>query len=127
MDGYIVYDIQDEDGRTKMERPFQFRKLGDPALFATELERASGGRSSVVYKCVAESDKESFNKWLEDARERSKNMCFNFVGGATSGKEYKGPTISEAAEFLTKKLKGLRNGLLTSSEYSKRRLTTRQM
>ena len=75
MDGYIVYDIQDEDGRTKMERPFQFRKLGDPALFATELERARGGRSSVVYKCVAESDKESFNKWLEDARERSKNMC----------------------------------------------------
>lgn len=120
VDGYIVYDIQDEDGRTKMERPFQFRKLGDPALFATELERASGGRSSVVYKCVAESDKESFNKWLEDARERSKNMCFNFVGGATSGKEYKGPTISEAAEFLTKKLKGHFGGVTIAERHEKK-------
>ena len=44
VDGYIVYDIQDEEGRTEMARPFPFRKLGDPAAFATVLERVSGGR-----------------------------------------------------------------------------------
>ena len=34
-DGFIVYDIQDEEGRTEMERPFPFRKTMDAALYAS--------------------------------------------------------------------------------------------
>jgi hypothetical protein len=120
VDGYIVYDIQDEEGRTEMARPFPFRKLGDPAAFATVLERVSGGRASVVYKCVAESDKASFNEWLSHAVEKSKNMCFNFVGGATHSKEYKGPTIPDAADLLTKQLKGHFGGVTIAERHEKK-------
>jgi hypothetical protein len=120
VDGYIVYDIQDEEGRTQMPRPFPFRKLGDPAAFATVLEGVSGGRSSVVYKCVAESDKATFNEWLSNAVEKSKNMCFNFVGGATHSKEYKGPTIPDAADMLTKQLKGHFGGVTIAERHVKK-------
>ena len=57
-DGYIVYDIQEEAGRTADARPFPFRKLDDPGAFAAALRKASGGTESVVYKCVAETKSE---------------------------------------------------------------------
>ena len=57
-DGYIVYDIQEEAGRTPDARPFPFRKLDDPGAFAAALRKASGGTESVVYKCVAETKSE---------------------------------------------------------------------
>ena len=54
-DGFIVYDIQEEKGRTPEPRPFPFRKLDDPSHFARVLKEVSG-KESVVYKCVAEAD-----------------------------------------------------------------------
>ena len=43
-DGFIVYDIQEEKGRTPEPRPFPFRKLDDPSHFAKvgTRERESG-------------------------------------------------------------------------------------
>ena len=40
-DGFIVYDIQDEAGRTEMERPFPFRKTMDAALYASYFQGAA--------------------------------------------------------------------------------------
>jgi hypothetical protein len=37
-DGFIVYDIQEEKGRTPEPRPFPFRKLDDPSHFARVLK-----------------------------------------------------------------------------------------
>ena len=48
-DGFIVYDIQEEKGRTPEPRPFPFRKLDDPSHFASVLKDVSG-KESVVYK-----------------------------------------------------------------------------
>ena len=39
-DGFIVYDIQDEAGRTPDPRPFPFRKLDDPSHFGREFHFA---------------------------------------------------------------------------------------
>jgi len=33
-DGYIVYDIQEEAGRTEEPRPFPFRRMSDPVEYA---------------------------------------------------------------------------------------------
>eukprot|EP00959_Pyramimonas_sp_CCMP1952_P249530 5216215-Pyramimonas_sp.AAC.1 len=33
-DGYIVYDIQEEKGRTPDPRPFPFRRMSDPVEYA---------------------------------------------------------------------------------------------
>ena len=73
-----------------------------------------------MYKCVAESDKATFNKWLSDCVKKSKNMCFNFVGGATHSKEYKGPDDSGEANLLTN-LKGHFGGVTIAERHEKER------
>jgi len=98
-DGYIVYDIQEEKGRTNDPRPFPFRRMSDPVEYAAILKEYSG-KDSVVYKCVAEHQGQPFDEW---ARETSKIRgvdCVNLVGGATSTVTYSGPTISEAAKIV---------------------------
>ena len=47
-------------------------------------------------------------------------MCFNFVGGATHSKEYKGPTIPDAANLLTKQLKGHFGGVTIAERHEKK-------
>ena len=114
-DGYVVYDIQEEVGRASDARPFPFRRLDDPGAFAAALRKASGGTESVVYKCVAETKSESeFQSWLDEAtRETS---AYNLVGGASSSREYAGPTIRRAAEMLKKMKRGCAFGGVTIAE-----------
>jgi hypothetical protein len=99
-DGYVVYDIQEEAGRTEDARPFPFRKLGDPGEFAHAIRTASKGQmESIVYKCVAETASEAaFEAWLREATQSTR--AYNFVGGASSSQSYNGPTIARAAEML---------------------------
>lgn len=94
-DGFIVYDIQEEGGRTNMERPFPFRKTMDPSLYASFFLPVSG-KPCVVYKSVVESDSKSFDAWLEKASKQHQHEAFNFVGAPTSGVAFTGPTLPEA-------------------------------
>ena len=48
-DGFVVYDIQEEKGRTTDERPFPFRRTIDPAAYAETLAGVSG-KGCIVYK-----------------------------------------------------------------------------
>ena len=115
VDGYIVYDIQEEAGRTPEPRPFPFRKLGDPGVYAASLKRASKGIESVVYKCVAETkSEEEFGSWLDDASRATR--AYNLVGGASSSQEYSGPTIARAAEMVKATDKGCAFGGVTIAE-----------
>ena len=82
-DGFIVYDIQDEGGRTTLERPFPFRKTMDAAVYASYFPPVSG-KQCVVYKSVVESDVASFDKWLDTAINRYGHNAFNFVGAPSS-------------------------------------------
>mmetsp|Transcript_25349 Transcript_25349/g.54858 ORF Transcript_25349/g.54858 Transcript_25349/m.54858 type:complete len:390 (-) Transcript_25349:1113-2282(-) len=93
-DGFIVYDIQDEPGRSDMERPFPFRRVMDSSTHAALLARSSG-RECLVYKCVADPE---FDLWLERARNDHGHSAINLVGRATSEGKYEGPTIAEAME-----------------------------
>ncbi|CEG00412.1 Methylenetetrahydrofolate reductase [Ostreococcus tauri] len=114
-DGYIVYDIQEEKGRTEDARPFPFRKLADPGSFAKALKRATNGGESVVYKCVAETkSEEAFKEWLADATRAT--TAYNLVGGASSSQEYAGPTIARAAEMLKEANKKCAFGGVTIAE-----------
>mmetsp|Transcript_7458 Transcript_7458/g.18497 ORF Transcript_7458/g.18497 Transcript_7458/m.18497 type:complete len:388 (-) Transcript_7458:2282-3445(-) len=93
-DGFIVYDIQDEPGRSDMERPFPFRRVMDSSAHAALLARSSG-RECLVYKCVADPD---FDGWLQRARDDHGHSAINVVGRPSSEGIYEGPTISEAME-----------------------------
>jgi hypothetical protein len=96
-DGFIVYDIQNEAGRTAEPRPFPFMKMLDPAEYGALLQRRSG-KGAVIYKCVVEADHATFDNWLDDAVSRHDHRCFNLVGGASSSVNYTGPTMPDAAE-----------------------------
>lgn len=93
-DGYIVYDIQDEPGRTDEDRPFPFRRVMDSSTHAALLANLSG-RECLVYKCVADPN---FESWLENT-----NGAINLVGRASSAGNYEGPTISEAMDMVESK------------------------
>jgi hypothetical protein len=65
-DGFIVYDIQDEAGRTTIERPFPFRKTMDAALYGSFFPPLTG-KQCVVYKCAVDENSNCFSKWLDEA------------------------------------------------------------
>ena len=58
-DGFVVYDIQDEAGRTSEPRPFPFRRTVDPSGFGAVLS-AITGKSCVIceytppHSCIPE-------------------------------------------------------------------------
>lgn len=82
-DGFIVYDIQDEAGRTTDARPFPYRPTIDPAGFGALLRRASG-KECVIYKSVGEPNEAAFDKWLTTCRQTHGHRALNLVGAATS-------------------------------------------
>lgn len=101
-DGFIVYDIQDEEGRTTMERPFPFRKLMDASTYATYF-RNTTGKQCVVYKCVVEDSISQFQEWLDRAVDEHGHNSFTLVGAPTSSKQYKGPSLIEGGAVVKAK------------------------
>jgi 5,10-methylenetetrahydrofolate reductase len=65
-DGLIVYDIQDENSRTKKERPFPFKTTHDTRLYSSLLSKRSN-RPVITYKSVVQSNSDDFNQWANDA------------------------------------------------------------
>eukprot|EP00545_Synedropsis_sp_CCMP1620_P011606 CAMPEP_0119007722 /NCGR_PEP_ID=MMETSP1176-20130426/3204_1 /TAXON_ID=265551 /ORGANISM="Synedropsis recta cf, Strain CCMP1620" /LENGTH=358 /DNA_ID=CAMNT_0006959921 /DNA_START=68 /DNA_END=1140 /DNA_ORIENTATION=- len=97
-DGFIVYDIQDEPGRSDMDRPFPFRRVMDSSGYAALLSRSSG-KQCLIYKCVADPN---FEEWLTKATTEHGHSSINLVGRASSEGKYQGPTISEAMALTAK-------------------------
>jgi hypothetical protein len=62
-DGLILYDLQDEAGRTGAERPFPFLPTLEPMDYARDY-LAALPIPKVVYKCVANLDRGGFQSWL---------------------------------------------------------------
>ena len=63
LDGVVVYDIQDETGRTQHPRPFPFVGTVDPRSYSTLLQERSG-RPTIVYKALGELDEPGWQGWL---------------------------------------------------------------
>jgi len=110
-DGFIVYDIQDEPGRTDMDRPFPYRRVMDSSAHAALLARSSG-RECLVYKCVADAN---FDTWLQTAKSTHGHSAINLVGRASSEGVYVGPTISVAMQKVASE-KGVDFGCVCIAE-----------
>lgn len=103
-DGFVVYDIQDEPGRSDVDRPFPFRRVGDSSEYAALLAQTSN-KPCCVYKCVADA---AFEDWVDRAATEHGHSAINLVGRATSGGEYVGPTIAAAMEHCRERGRGRR-------------------
>jgi len=87
VDGVVVYDIQDESGRTQTPRPFAFTGTIDPRSYATLLA-ARTGRPAITYKCVGNLDEAGWQAWLDEAARAHKVEFLSIVGRPTSGIRY---------------------------------------
>ena len=87
LDGLVVYDIQDETGRTAAPRPFPFSGTIDPRGYAATLERRLG-LPAVAYKALGEADEAQWNAWLFEAAHLHRLRFVSVVGRPTSGVRY---------------------------------------
>lgn len=63
VDALVVYDIQDETGRTERARPFPFLATVDPRDYARFFDRPT-----IVYKALGNVDEKSWRAWLDASR-----------------------------------------------------------
>lgn len=86
LDGVVVYDIQDETGRTSQPRPFPFAGTVDPRAYATLLKERTG-HSPIAYKALGMMSEPEWRTWLQEARQQ--NLRFiSVVGRPASGVRY---------------------------------------
>jgi hypothetical protein len=84
LDGLVVYDIQDETGRTAAPRPFPFSSTVDPREYAALLEQRLG-RPAIAYKALGAMDEAQWRAWLAEAKQRFDTKFVSVVGRPTSG------------------------------------------
>ncbi len=94
VDGFIVYDIQDEGSRTNVPRPFPFKSTHDPRLYSSLLNKKST-RPVIVYKSVGQSTVEDFQQWADDAWNKY-NIRDLVLVGSPSHKNQVSLSINEA-------------------------------
>ena len=81
LDGVVLYDIQDETGRTERARPFPFVGTIDPRDYAKHFKLPA-----IVYKALGTIDERGWREWLGQAK---KDMSFlSIVGRPASGVRY---------------------------------------
>lgn len=64
-DGFLVYDIQDESGRSGAPRPFPFAGTIDARRYVRLLGELTG-RDSVCYKCIGTLTEREWRGWLDE-------------------------------------------------------------
>jgi 5,10-methylenetetrahydrofolate reductase len=84
LDGVVVYDIQDESGRTAVPRPFAFTGTIDPREYARLLTGCTG-RPAITYKCVGGHDERAWQGWLDETARAFGAGFLSIVGRPTSG------------------------------------------
>lgn len=87
LDGIVVYDIQDESGRTKLERPFAFTGTVDPRGYS-RLLTARTGNATITYKSLGDLDESRWLAWLTETANEYGAGCLSIVGRPTSGVRY---------------------------------------
>jgi hypothetical protein len=87
LDALVVYDIQDETGRTQRPRPFPFIRTIDPRAYSQLLtERCA--RPAITYKSLGNLDESGWNAWLFEAAHAYGTRFVSVVGRPTSGVRY---------------------------------------
>jgi hypothetical protein len=86
-DGIVVYDIQDESGRTHQPRPFPFVGTVDPRSYS-QLLRGQLGRPVITYKSLGLMAEAGWRAWLAESRTSFGVEFLSVVGRPTSGVQY---------------------------------------
>src|SRR5437764_1317342 len=66
LDGVVVYDIQDETGRTQLPRPFPFTRTIDPRQYSMQLMQGTR-LPAITYKALGTLDEAGWRTWLSQS------------------------------------------------------------
>ena len=94
-DGLVVYDIQDEPGRSGKARPFPFLPTVDPEVYANDT-LAELAIPKVVYRCVGAHPREVFSRWLDGLRASPERRVSVLVGAPSALSRGPGLPLNEA-------------------------------
>jgi hypothetical protein len=94
-DGLVVYDIQDEPGRSGQPRPFPFLPTVEPEVYANDA-LAELTIPKIVYRCVGARPREELSSWLDKVRSAPGRRLSVFVGAARGSSLGAGLPLSEA-------------------------------
>jgi hypothetical protein len=112
-DGVILYDVQDEPGRTGAPRPFPFLPALDPLEYARE-SLAAITIPKILYKSVAGVNEAAFARWLEKF-DADKDLAV-FVGSSTTRGEALGLGLNKACLLANAALPQIRFGGVAIAE-----------
>ena len=109
LDGVVVYDIQDETGRTSQPRPFPFVGTVDPREYATHFRLPT-----IVYKALGMMPEANWRAWLAETRGMGVEVL-SIVGRPASGVKYPLP-LSRAIRIASGPSSGLTIGGVVIAE-----------
>ena len=109
LDGVVVYDIQDETGRTSQPRPFPFVGTVDPREYATHFRLPT-----IVYKALGMMPEANWRAWLAETRGMGVEVL-SLVGRPASGVKYPLP-LSRAIRIASGPSTGLTIGGVVIAE-----------
>lgn len=95
VDGLVVYDVQDEAGRTEQARPFPFLPTLDSRRYANRLT-ALTGLPTIAYKYIAGMTEAAWQPWLTETAQRYGIRYLSLVGRSTSRGPVDGFTLGRA-------------------------------
>jgi hypothetical protein len=109
LDGLVVYDIQDETGRSSQPRPFPFVGTIDPREYAQHFRLPT-----IVYKALGMMSEADWRPWLDETK--TFNIKFlSVVGRPASGVKYPLP-LSRAIRIAAAPGSGLTVGGVVIAE-----------
>jgi hypothetical protein len=94
-DGLVVYDIQDEPGRSGQARPFPFLPIVDPEVYAYDA-LADLAIPKIVYRCVGAHPREAFSSWIDTVRTGAGRRLSVFVGAPRGQSRSPGLSLADA-------------------------------
>jgi 5,10-methylenetetrahydrofolate reductase len=87
LDAIVVYDIQDESGRTAAQRPFAFTGTVDPRAYSRLIAELAA-RPTITYKCVGTMDEAAWDGWLAETARDFGVRFLSIVGRPVSSAGY---------------------------------------
>jgi hypothetical protein len=117
LDGVVVYDIQDETGRTTSPRPFPYMGTVDPRRYGAQL-RQRLGVPPITYKALGTLDEAQWRAWLKASE--GEVQFLSVVGRPASGVRYPLP-LSRAIRIASDEAAFIVGGVVIAERHDEHR------
>jgi hypothetical protein len=115
LDGFVVYDLQDESARTPVPRPFPFTPTVDSRGYSKLLGELTG-RSAVCYKCIGATTHAEWPRWLGETRRDYGLELLTLVGRPSSQRVPSAMMLAQAYSIAGRRESGFTLGGVAIAE-----------